>query len=126
MYNHIPTNPKVAGSSPAGRASFVQMKLEYYSVEKLKKEILAILSKYLDLSQYKIFFFGSRVKNKSTPTSDIDIGIIGPPIAPSAWAQIEEEIENLPTLYKIDLVDFNWVSREFKEEALKNIELIHG
>jgi septum formation topological specificity factor MinE len=38
------------------------MKLEHYPVEKLKEEILKILSKYLDLSQYKVFFFGSRVK----------------------------------------------------------------
>jgi len=40
------------------------MKLEYYSAEKLKEEILKILGKYLDLSQYKVFFFGSRVKGE--------------------------------------------------------------
>jgi septum formation topological specificity factor MinE len=41
------------------------MKLEYYPVEKLKEEILEILSKYLDLFQYKVFFFGSRVKENA-------------------------------------------------------------
>ena len=47
------------------------MKLEYYSVEKLKEDILKILSKYLDLSQYKVFFFGSRVKGNADERANI-------------------------------------------------------
>lgn len=31
------------------------MKLEHYSEEKLKEDILRILSKHLDLSKYKVF-----------------------------------------------------------------------
>jgi len=38
------------------------MKLEFYPAGKLKKEILEIVGKYLDLKKYKVFFFGSRVK----------------------------------------------------------------
>jgi len=38
--------------------------------------------------------------------------------------KIEEEIENLPTLYKIDIVDFEEVSDEFKKEAFKDIEYV--
>jgi septum formation topological specificity factor MinE len=38
------------------------MKLEHYSAEKLKEEILKILSKYLDLSQYKVFFLVQELK----------------------------------------------------------------
>lgn len=102
------------------------MKLEHYNEEKLKQELVNIFSKYLDKSNYLVFFFGSRVKNKNNERSDIDIGIIGPPIKPSTFQKIEEEIENLNILYKIDLVDFNYVSEEFKKIALKNIEPIYG
>lgn len=101
------------------------MRLKYYSLKKLKKEILNIVEKYLDLKLYKVFFFGSRVTGKSFPRSDIDIGILGPkPIPPEIKFQIEEELEKLPTLYKFDLVDFSQVPLRFKKEALKNIEYV--
>ena len=37
-------------------------------------------------------------------------------------AEMKEDIENLPTLYKIDLVDFATGSDDFKKEALAEIE----
>jgi predicted nucleotidyltransferase len=100
------------------------MKLEHYSVEKLKKDILKILSKYLDLSQYKIFFFGSRTRGNADDRADIDIGIEGPKIPAQIKLEIEEELENLPILYKIDFVDFNNVDEDFKAIAKKHIEYI--
>lgn len=99
------------------------MKLEYYPEEKLKKEILEIIKKYLDLKDYKVFLFGSRVRGDSFPRSDIDIGILGKkPVPPQIMFKIKEEIEELPTLYKFDLIDFFDVSEDFKKEALKYVE----
>ncbi len=101
------------------------MKLEFYPEEKLKKEILEIIGKYLDLKKYKIFFFGSRVIGKNFLRSDIDIGIEGPkPLSAEIKFQIEEELENLPTLYKFDFVDFYQVSEDFKKIAKKEIEYV--
>jgi len=102
------------------------MKLEFYSEEKLKKLIINIIAKYLDLSSYRVFFFGSRVKKDNFPRSDIDIGIEGPDEIPAKTKlEIEEELDNLPTLYKFDLVDFKKVSSEFKKEALKHVEYVN-
>ena len=102
------------------------MRLEHKSEKELKKEILQIAEKYLDLSQYQLFFFGSRVSGKSFERSDIDVGIQGHQKLPFiAKMQIEEDLENLPTLYKIDLIDFNDVSEDFKKVALKSIEPIN-
>jgi hypothetical protein len=39
--------------------------------------------------------------------------------------QIEEELENLPILYKIDLVDFRKASEEFKKIAKEKVEYIY-
>jgi len=101
------------------------MKLEFYPAGKLKKEILEIVGKYLDLKKYKVFFFGSRVRGDNFPRADIDIGILGTePIPAKIKFQIEEELEKIPTLYKLDLVDFLEVSEDFKKEALKNIEYV--
>ncbi len=101
------------------------MKIEFYSEEKLKKQIAEIANEYLDLSSYKVFFFGSRVKKDNSSRSDIDIGIEGPEKMPvQIKLEIEEELDNLPTLYKFDLVDFKQVSEKFRKEALKYVEYI--
>ena len=101
------------------------MRLEHYPEEKLKKEILEIVGKYLDLSKYKIFFFGSRVAGKGDERSDIDVGIEGQePLPPGALSDIQEEFENLPTLYKVEIVDFSRVDDRFKKVAKEHIEMV--
>lgn len=101
------------------------MRIEHYSLKKLKEEILGIVGKYLDLKQYKIFFFGSRVSGKGSEKSDIDVGIEGPQEIPfETMAKIKEEVDNLPTLYKIEIVDFSKVSPDFKEVAKQKIEVL--
>lgn len=40
------------------------MRLEHYSSDKFRREVIDIVGRYLDLSQNKIFFFGSRVAGK--------------------------------------------------------------
>lgn len=101
------------------------MRLEHYPAEKLRKDLVSILRKHLDLSRFRVFFFGSRVTGGGTDRSDIDVGIEGPdPIPPVAMFAIEEEIENLPTLYKVEIVDFTRVALIFREVALQKIEII--
>src|ERR1700752_1731694 len=101
------------------------MRLEFYPVDKLKKEILEIVGRYLDLNSYRVFFFGSRVIEKGNERSDIDIGIEGPDeIHYEVMARLREEIEDLPTLYKIEIVDFKRVSSDFREVALQQTEII--
>lgn len=100
--------------------------LEHYPVEKLKKGILEIAGKYLDLKSHKIFFFGSRVTGNGDERSDIDIGIEGAnPIPKNIIEKIKEEAEKIKTLYKIEIVDFNGVSDNFKKVAKENIEIIN-
>ena len=101
------------------------MRLEFYPVDKLKKEILEIIGRYLNLNSYRVFFFGSRVMEKGNERSDIDIGIEGPDEIPyEIMACLREEIEDLPTLYKIEIIDFKKVSPDFREVALQQTEII--
>ena len=87
---------------------------------------MEIIGKYLDLKKYKVFFFGSRAAGRGDERSDIDIGIEGKrPLPPGAILDIQEEIENLPTLYKIEIVDFSRVDARFKKVAKKHIEMIN-
>ena len=99
------------------------MKLEYYSSDKLKEEIRRIVSEYLDMKDYELFFFGSRVTGDSTERSDIDVGIEGPePVSSAVMFKIQEEVDKIPTLYKIEVVDFKKVSEEFKKVSKAKTE----
>ena len=90
------------------------MKLEHYPSEKLKKEILTIIAKYLRVENYRVFFFGSRVTGKNTERSDIDVGIEGSRAIPGhILMEIQEDFSNLRTLYKIEIVDFAAVDKKF-------------
>lgn len=102
------------------------MKLEHYSGEKLKKDVLDVIGRHIDLRKYRVFFFGSRVSGKADERSDIDLGIEGSePIPSVAMLDIQEEIENLPILYKIEVVDFREVSKRFKDVAKQHREMLN-
>ncbi len=103
------------------------MRLEHYDEEKLKNELIEIIKKHLDLSRYALFFFGSRVTGRGDDRSDIDVGIEGKEKIPlGVMGRIRSELENLPTLYSIDVVDFQSVSDKFYAFAKQNIEYIHS
>lgn len=101
------------------------MKIKYISNHELKRQIRTIANQHLDLDRYKLFFFGSRVRGDNFETADIDIGVQGiEPLSVTKKLALIEDLEKLPILYKIDVVDFARVSEKFKRQALMNIELI--
>lgn len=102
------------------------MRLEHESSRNLEKEILKAIDKHLDLNQYKVFFFGSRVNGKGGERSDIDIGIEGKePIPMKLLGNIQDSIDAIPTLYKIEVVDFKQVPPDFYKVATQTIEPIN-
>lgn len=54
-------------------------------------------------SAQKVILFGSRAKGTALERSDIDLAVSGV----QDISELEEEIANLPTLYKIDLVNLD-------------------
>jgi len=72
----------------------------------------------LDSLQDFLFWFPGQKDN--FPRADIDIGIVGPEAIPAKIKlEIEEKIDNLPTLYKFDIIDFKKCLREFQERGIK-------
>ena len=83
------------------------------------------LSRHIILSEYRLFFFGSRVTDANPSRSDIDVGIEkigGGTLPPGVLAEMSEYVRELPTLYKIDFIDFGTVAEEFRDVALQEIE----
>lgn len=72
-----------------------------------------------------VVLFGSWARGDALATSDIDIGIAGEKKLPfRTLVQIKEEIEMLPTLRSIDIVDLSAVSKRVREEMLKHSRVL--
>ena len=102
------------------------MQLEHENQKKLEKMILNVVGKHIDLGEYDVFFFGSRISGKGDAYSDIDLGIEGAqPVPPGILAKIREEIDELPVLYRMDVIDFKATGKAFQLVAKSHIQMIH-
>ncbi len=88
------------------------------NIKDILKEVSSIVADELT-GDYQLFLFGSRAKDINDDRSDIDIGIISETrLTGKQLLTIQEQIEQIPTLLKIDIVDFNSVNDDFKKTAL--------
>ena len=78
------------------------------------------------LAGYRVVLFGSRARGDAKPRSDFDVGVIGTtPLPLNDFYVLEDKIEDLPTLYRIDWVDLARVDDKFRRSALADIEVIY-
>ncbi len=63
----------------------------------------------------KVILFGSRAKGVARERSDIDIAVSGV----ADMEKLQEEIEDIPTLYTVDLVDLDTCENQ---QLLEDIE----
>lgn len=88
------------------------------SVCQLKKELL------IDV---RVILFGSRANKQNKERSDFDIGILGKkPLSIAEYYKLKDALNELPTLYTIDLVDLGRVPDSFRNEALKNYSVLYA
>lgn len=68
----------------------------------------------------KIIWFGSWVTGKARVNSDIDIAIEAPEgLSMADYAALWNWVDELPTLYSIDLVNLSEVGPHFRQEILR-------
>ena len=69
----------------------------------------------------EVIWFGSWPQGKALPHSDIDVAIsTGAPIPPERMGLLQEAVDELPTLYEIDIMDLNATGPALREEILKH------
>ncbi len=74
---------------------------------------------------FRLFLFGSRADKTNDARSDVDIGILARnSISAKSLFTIREKIDEIPTLLKIDFLDFAAVDDKFQNIALKNAKEI--
>ena len=76
----------------------------------------------------QLFLFGSRSEGTNSDFSDFDFFVKSAILLTAEqWLNFTESVENLPTLYKIDLIDFNQAGDDFKKIASKSAkEILNG
>lgn len=92
-------------------------------VDEILTGIVEILKKYLNPS--KIILFGSRAKTCNDAYADFDfaIDVKRPPI--SKERKINEEIEKIRGLYKVDIVYMPTVDKDFREIIFKTGKVLY-
>jgi predicted nucleotidyltransferase len=81
---------------------------------------VARLARSLLGKEAEVIWFGSWPQRKARPHSDIDVAIsTGAPISPECMGNLQEAVDELPTLYEIDIVDLNATGPKLREEILK-------
>lgn len=94
--------------------------------KEVTNSIVQAIKRHLPYPHYRVFYFGSRVSGKASPRSDYDVGVEADQKIPFGFmAKIEDELDEIPILQKIDLVDFRSVAKNFYNFAKKNIEIIY-
>ncbi len=91
-----------------------EIKMPYPIDEKSKKKIIALVLALLP--EVKIYLFGSRARGTNNQWSDIDLALDAGRILPQLSIGELNDImiaSNLP--YKVDIVDFNAVSKKMQE-----------
>jgi len=89
-------------------------------IQHILNMIVTEIRKYVP-KEYTILLFGSWAQSNASPTSDIDIAILGPHCIDSVvMARLRQDIDELPTLRKIDVVDIQAADEKFRERILKD------
>jgi len=94
--------------------------------------ILAVEPRHLELvkkilkqfvPEAVVYVFGSRAKNCAKPYSDLDLAIDlnGQKLDLSALAKLKSSFEETTIPYKIDVVDLNSISDEFKDNIKEDL-----
>ena len=80
---------------------------------RVEEVIAEITQRCKNYGAKRIILFGSR----ATERSDIDIAVAG--VASCDIYELQEELEDIPTLYKIDLVDLDTCKNQLLLEDIK-------
>ena len=81
---------------------------------------VARLARSLFGENTEVIWFGSWPRRKAVAHSDIDLAIsIGTAIPPERMALLHDAVDDIATLYQIDLVDLGSAGPGLREEVLK-------
>lgn len=101
------------------KMSIAKSKKQELTVEQIVEEVKGLFKYYLPEKEWQLFLYGSQVRGDAVYNSDIDMAIFGKKkVSWEKMVRLKAAIEGIPTLRKVDVVDLNNVSKDFKKEVL--------
>ncbi len=82
------------------------------TVDEVLKSVASLCRKY---HADEIILYGSRAKGTALERSDIDVAVSGA----EDFEQLEEEVDEIPTLYTVDLLNMDTCRNELLLEDVK-------
>ena len=86
--------------------------------DKYLKELIKTVNNFQPAKEWKIFLFGSGVNKEKF--GDLDLGVIDSQVEQKDIMELKEIFYNSSLPYNVDIIDFNTVSNEFKNNVLNN------
>ena len=101
--------------------------LEYSEADKARPAAIASevarLVRSLFGPETEVLWFGSWPQGTALPHSDIDVAIsTGAPVSLEQMGRLQDAVDELPTLYEIDILDLNATGPSLREEILRHGE----
>lgn len=93
-------------------------------IKELIRNVVEIIEKYIPDKPYRLYIFGSRAKGNNFAHSDLDLALEVDGLSRGRFQQIKREVNEIPTLYSIDLIDLNDVEEGFRNLIEKDMELV--
>lgn len=95
--------------------------------EEILSEIRARLSALAEeLRGHQVYLFGSRAAGTARARSDFDIGVTGlRPLTDEVYVRLQDAMDGIETLYRIDVVDLQRVSERFRTVAQQKMQLLY-
>ena len=89
----------------------------------LEENYITLIKNTFDnyLSNYKLYIFGSRTKGRAHEYSDIDLAVDSPEFTNQTKLAIENYFADSTIPYKIDIVDLNSITEQFKKLISKDL-----
>ena len=98
-----------------GEADGARARQIAHAVAKLARSLLG--------ENAQVIWFGSWPRGKAVAHSDIDLAVsIGVPIPVERLASLHDAIDDIETLYEIDLVDLSSTGQPLRDEILRHGE----
>lgn len=91
----------------------------------LNRKIRQILARHLANRHYRLYLFGSRAAGTATVRSDYDLAIqTDAPLPLAILAALRADMEELPVMQRIELVDLAACAPDFAQRALATSQLV--
>jgi len=96
-------------------------------VQDIIHSVIDIIKQNLDEDEsFELYLFGSRVHENAAPHSDIDLALAASTLSERSFLNIKRAVDDIRTLYSIDLIHLQRVDPDFKNIILFEAIKIYG